>query len=949
MLLALLIACLGTSATNAPPQAASNTTVDTASDASGSSDSAHADTADGLPLPYCRSLDPSWSDRYIDPLDRALADLIARHGLLGDPALSVDATGTCVRRDTPAVSAPLAQLGRALFFSRDLSGDRDVACATCHHPLLGGGDALSVSVGPTDDPDAMGADRVRGLTDVSALHLARNAQTTFNVAFWDRGLFWDSRVEALDPEGRAGGAGSPMSTPDSTAYGMPAPTAGQDLADAQAWFPVTEAHEMAGSWATRYTDREVLRAALAARMATDPAWIARFDAACADPALPEDWAAACALPAGAARDSALLTFPHVGAALGAYERSQVFTDTPWRAYVQGDTTALSDGAKQGALLFLQSVADGGQNCVACHRGDFFTDELFHAVGSPQIGPGKTDGEDLGRAYVTDDPATSFRFRTPTLLNVEVSAPYFHSGAYATLEQAIGHYDNPNGRLLQYFGDGNKSDLNVRPWCAMTEFASLPDCAELYTIDHTHRGRVANYLDPELSGIKTLENNATVFLAAFLRSLTDPRVTDADALSPWIDPTSTLAVTATSSEWATMCDTTIERAADMNLHNKGLRWLATGAMVDGADVNTRGSIADVFGVHYWELFDTAFTANTGVNQDARELAIATLAVLDADQRQVLYDAYAAMTARGNHARILALRQEVFEAMNARRDGVAVPDDDLRGPILQASRLEAQDITSIVQAYREVAERLTPSTRTAQLATLRAVARGDLSALPTGVYTPGNDRLTQDDATRRAVRDATAGGTLPWDDFAAGFTTWSTGWECRNAFMGRMLDDDRRANYYGFSVWAAENLFDLEDGSAGSGDFELTLSEYLAGKDAAYGLEDLFDRTLDATIAERQAYDAARLDLVRATAEAGVATGTALDAARARIATASERVGEADAAMLLAEMEYYLALGRAEEAAASTDLADYVACIEDPATQAMRGHGGFAALGGGSCEP
>ena len=60
-----------------------------------------------------------------------------------------------------------------------------------------------------------------------------------------------------------------------------------------------------------------------------------------------------------------------------------------------------------------------------------------------------------------------------------------------------------------------------------------------------------------------------------------------------------------------------------------------------------------------------------------------------------------------------------------------------------------------------------------------------------------------------------------------------------------------------------------------------------------------------------------------------------------------VAQADAAMLLAELTYYTALAQAEAAAGSTRLADYVACIESPETQAMRGAGGFDALGGGSC--
>ena len=80
-------------------------------------------------------------------LDGMLRPILAAQGLTGDPT-----TG----RNLPDISDPLAQLGKKLFFSKSLSGDLDVACASCHHPALGGADGLSlpVGVGAVDDVTA---------------------------------------------------------------------------------------------------------------------------------------------------------------------------------------------------------------------------------------------------------------------------------------------------------------------------------------------------------------------------------------------------------------------------------------------------------------------------------------------------------------------------------------------------------------------------------------------------------------------------------------------------------------------------------------------------------------------------------------------------------------------------------------------------------------------------
>ncbi|QTH72207.1 cytochrome-c peroxidase [Pseudoalteromonas xiamenensis] len=71
-------------------------------------------------------------------------------------------------KQLPTIESPIAQLGMQLFFSKSLSGDMDTACASCHHPFLGGGDALPLSIGVAAiQPNLLGPGR---LHDAGAVH-----------------------------------------------------------------------------------------------------------------------------------------------------------------------------------------------------------------------------------------------------------------------------------------------------------------------------------------------------------------------------------------------------------------------------------------------------------------------------------------------------------------------------------------------------------------------------------------------------------------------------------------------------------------------------------------------------------------------------------------------------------------------------------------------------------
>lgn len=899
------------------------------------------------PPPYCRSLDPEWRARYTGDLDGALADVIAAHGLEGDGRVYVTDDGVCAWRDLPEIDEPVPQLGRALFFSLDLSGDRDVACATCHHPELGGGDAISLSVGPGRPAHLMGADRVRGLSDLSLVHLARNSPTTFNVGLWDRALFWDGRVEALTPTPGVNGAGSEIVAEDlygAVIEGLDA----DDLPGIQAHLPVADVHEMGGTWGARFDDPADLRDALADRLRDDPAWLARFEAVCGAADLPERWQAPCA----AADPDQLVTFPLVAHALAEYQRSQTFTESPWAAYVQGDVDAISDTAKAGALVFYRDLSDGGQGCARCHAGDLFSDERFHAIAGHQLGPGlDDDGADLGRGRATGEPADAYRFRTPTLLNVEATAPYFHAGSMASLTQTVVFYRNIELKVAEYFGTPGEPELHPRPWCRMTQFASIPSCDDLYTVENTHGGDVVGVLDEDAADIADFRGEVSVQVVAFLRTLTDPRVLDAEALQPWVEPDAVLEVTDTSSEWDQYCEVMTERDSAVNLRAKGARWVATGAVIDGLDVNTDARLYDHFGLEYWLQIDPDFGVATGLTRRAEVLAALTLELLTPDQRAVLLDAHRSIIEDGLHQDVLDSRIEVFDAMGALRLGTTSDDTAWQTAHTTVATAEGRVVAAMARAYHDTLVALPAAERDAHRAALAALADGDLSVLPEGIYDPDGPTITSSPDVVAALADLAAAGGLDPSRFVARYTTAWTGPPCRLGFMPRLDEGGRRANYFGFQAWNARALFDLDTGRAGAGPLMMQLSDAIAGYEVDHGLSGLAAAVDRSSLLAQRDLNTARAslaDTLTALLDPSLDPASA-DRLQQQVAEGVEAARTEERAQLDLELDYYVALTRALDTAGDTRLRDFVACIEDPATQAMRGTGGFDARGGGTCVP
>ncbi len=446
--------------------------------------------------------------------DIALQTLISDLGLTDDPSEN---------RDLPSIDDPLPQLGKILFFSKSLGGEFDSACVSCHHPALGGADGLSLPIGvEAVNPDLLGP----GRTHQSGVPLVpRNTPTAFNTGLWDTGLFFDSRVESIGKEPGTNGSISGIRTPDSSIFVEDA-NAGANLAAAQVRFPVTSIEEMKTSTFESGSDNDTIRTHLAAR-------IGDYGVGAGELAV-NDW-----LPlfqqAFATTETAenLITFDNIAQAIGEYERSMVFVNTPWHRYVGGDTDAITEDQKLGAVLFFTPVSEGGAGCATCHNGPLFSDGSHHTIAFPQYGPGKGDGtnDDFGRERETGDAVNRYQFRTPSLLNITLTAPYGHTGAYETLSQVIGHYRNASRSVDNFFDRGG--------WCQLEQFESIANCSTLYPDAESNSELALNKLNTERQTGQSLfiptgiSNAEETQLIAFLSALTDDCAANRTCLAPWI--------------------------------------------------------------------------------------------------------------------------------------------------------------------------------------------------------------------------------------------------------------------------------------------------------------------------------------------------------------------------------------------------------------------------------
>lgn len=413
----------------------------------------------------------------------------------------------------PAVDAKKAELGKFLMFDKILSGNQNISCASCHHPLAGLGDGLALPVG--EGGDGLGIVRNTG-TDESAIteRVPRNAPHVFNLAAKEfTTLFYDGRV-AVDAESATGFV-SPA--------GEQLPMGLDSALAVQAMFPVTSGAEMAGqegenpvadaTAAGRLAGENGVWNLLAKRLQANPEYVELFKGAFSAIKSAED-----------------ITYVHAANAIAAFEGSAwQCTDSLYDRYMnkqangEDPSGVASADVMKGAELFY-----GKADCVACHSGHFMSDQEFHAIGVPQIGPGKGDNvdgyddghDDFGLEQVTGNSEDRYKFRTPSLRQVAQTGPWGHDGAFDTLEAMVRHHLNAKESLNNY--DPSQ--------------AALPSRADLDAIDWVvhndpvRRQAIADAISEDLPTVE-LTDAEVANLLDFLNALTDNNCIDLRRTTP----------------------------------------------------------------------------------------------------------------------------------------------------------------------------------------------------------------------------------------------------------------------------------------------------------------------------------------------------------------------------------------------------------------------------------
>ncbi len=377
-----------------------------------------------------------------------------------------------------------ARLGQLLFYDPILSGNRNVSCGTCHHPAFGTSDGLSLGIG--DGGVGLGPKRVVDPDNMPEQRIPRNAPGLWNLGAHEFAvLFHDGRIEV--DANRPGGLRTPLDADMVQGFAS--------LLSAQTMFPVLSADEMAGHYSENDVSQAVRRGVITGEGGT---WdiIARRVADI--PVYADDFIAVY----DHIDDAAQIGFTDISNAIAAFMEWEWRSDNaPFDAVLRGEAV-LPEPAATGMDLFY-----GKAGCAACHSGPLLTDHDFHAMGVPQIGPGKaarfeSHARDEGRFRVTGDPADLYAFRTPSLRNVALTAPYGHAGGHSDLRAFVMAHLDPVVGLRAY-------DLGQ----ALLPAMSVDDARGL-----ADRDAIAAAVAVEPVRVSDEEITA---LIAFLDALTDP--------------------------------------------------------------------------------------------------------------------------------------------------------------------------------------------------------------------------------------------------------------------------------------------------------------------------------------------------------------------------------------------------------------------------------------------
>ncbi|MGB1012009.1 MAG: cytochrome-c peroxidase [Thiolinea sp.] len=289
---------------------------------------------------------------------------------------SLDLPGGSVQslpENAPEQEAEKVELGRLLFWDPVLSGNQDMACATCHLPNRGYTDDLDLSIGVGGV--GQGNARVLG----HAGFTERNAQTILNTVFngidengaFDQAtapMFWDSREKSLEE---------------------------------QALDPIESQVEMRGD---AIAEGDIIPTVMA-RLNSNSKYLALFQQAYGTDSIEGE---------------------QVLDAIATFERTLVANNSPFDRWMRGDASAMTNNQLVGMREFTVN------NCIACHSGPMFSDFELHVLGVAENSKNSTPDTGDG----------NFAFRTPSLRNLGLTAPYMHNGRFSTLRETVQFYDEP---------------------------------------------------------------------------------------------------------------------------------------------------------------------------------------------------------------------------------------------------------------------------------------------------------------------------------------------------------------------------------------------------------------------------------------------------------------------------------------------------------------------------
>ncbi|MBI5718738.1 MAG: cytochrome-c peroxidase [Burkholderiales bacterium] len=285
-----------------------------------------------------------------------------------------------VPADNPQAAAKI-ELGKMLFWDSRLSGDGSSPCVVCHEPSKGWGDGGEIS---------------RGYPGTQHW---RNSQTVLNSAFYNK-LFWEGNVTSLEGQAPAAAEGNVAGNGDPALMEM--------------------------------------------RLRFIPEYVQRFKQVFGIewPRINQAWQA-----------------------IAAFERTLVSDPkkVPFDRFMAGDRSALSPSALRGMAVY-----HGKAGCIQCHNGALAADHKFYSLGVPENEVFKTEplyqithrwehyqkgvthagyrgaALDMGLYYQTKNPKDIGKFRTPSLRELKVTAPYMHNGIFYTLDEVVDFYNKGGG-------------------------------------------------------------------------------------------------------------------------------------------------------------------------------------------------------------------------------------------------------------------------------------------------------------------------------------------------------------------------------------------------------------------------------------------------------------------------------------------------------------------------